>query len=112
MNVPANYAEARAAADAARDRANKIKARIERDVYVAIQQRTHMGKHYATQHIDDVVRKLCREDPLWNSAVKVNQWMIEYATMYAQGEMIARLDGIIATLRATNGRNLPTVVSS
>ena len=103
MNIPQNYDEARAAADAARDRANRIKTRIQRNIEDAILNDTPNGRHYRTQHIDDIVRKQCREDPLWASAVKVNQWMIEYATMYAQGELLEKMNAILAQLRTANG---------
>jgi hypothetical protein len=100
--IPRNYIEARKAADDARDKANRIKADIAAGVRHEISMNTQNGKRYAKQNVQLLIDRLTSADPEWQTAVKLNQWYIQYATMYGQGAIIAQLHLLIQEIRGGN----------
>lgn len=100
--IPSNYTEARQAADAARDKANRIKQDIADGIRHEIAIGSQNGKRYAKQNVQLLIDRTTSNDPEWKTAVAQNQWYIQYATMYAQGTIIAQLAALLRELRRAN----------
>lgn len=98
MNVPTTHAEARQRADAARDRANRIRQFFRRELLLAIENQTPNGKRYAAQNFEVLLDRTTAADSSWKAAVAENQWMIQYATMYAQTELLELLNRVVKHL--------------
>lgn len=83
--IPANYEEARILADKARDRANAVRQQwIEwaRDVEL------RGVRSWYPFTAEQIGSRRAGDDPRWKDAVALNQWMIQYATMYGMGQLI------------------------
>lgn len=98
--IPRDYAEARAAADAARDRANARREWLQGAIQDQIAAGTQNGQRYAREHPAVLLGRLLARDDLWKVAVADNQWYIQYATMYAQGELLEQQRQVLGELRA------------
>ncbi len=96
QTIPSTYAEARKLADEARDRATARKTEIRRSI--ERQARTGVRDFHMTP-IKVIVDRYCSEDVIWKRAVADNQWYIQYATMYAQQELLNKLDELITLMR-------------
>jgi hypothetical protein len=99
--IPRNYAEARSFADYARARAF---ARIDDLTILEEQHRAHLetlpkrARPEVLTPLSVAVDRRVNDDPQFKAAVADNQWYINYATMYAQGEMLELLRDIAARL--------------
>lgn len=95
--IPRNYAEARTLADKARARAFARLEEIKLDVEVERSTKWGAQKLGSTPTSVIVDRRLAT-DPTWKSAVADNQWYIQYATMYGQGDIMKQNERVIALL--------------
>jgi len=100
--IPHNYAEARRLADEARARAfirvDQLRE-MERNHRDA-QER--LPRHARPQHhtpFDLAVNKRVDNDAIFKAAVADNRWYIDYATMYAQGEILNLLRDIVIQVK-------------
>lgn len=102
--VPTTYRQARDLADASRDKAyavideHRLRESAHRSYWRAKERqywwqlwkpRTHMPLSIP---FDTAVDRRVNTDPRWAQHVSDNQWYIQYATMYAQGEQLTELE--------------------
>ena len=101
--IPTNYIEARGLADKARARAY---ARVDHQVHLESVHRIHV-ESLLRQHwwqfwkpislpmtslpFDMAVDRRLATDVQYKVAISDNQWYVQYATMYAQGEQLREL---------------------
>ncbi len=100
--IPRNYEEARELADKARDLAyeRRDRARLLESAHRS-HQRAGLREYWwqfwrpttlpLSIPFDKAVDRRVANDPEYNGAIKDNQWYIQYATMYAQREVLAEL---------------------
>ena len=100
--IPRNYLEARELADRARDLAYARReiAKI-REAAHRSHQRNQIRQHWwqfwrspdlpLTIPFEKAVDRRVANDPDYKGAIADNQWFIQYATMYAQGEILEEL---------------------
>lgn len=100
--IPKNYAAARQLSDQARARAfARIDALREREAHhraAQLQLSKSVRRELLNTPLDVAVDQRVNADPQFQAAVADNRWWMNTATMYAQQEIIERLDVIILLL--------------
>lgn len=101
--IPENYEEARALADKARALAyaireqHKISLAAHRAYINAMPKRKRPPLEVS---FNVAVDRALATDPRYKAAINDNRWYIDYATMYAQGEILEQNREIIALLHS------------
>lgn len=99
--IPRNYRAARELSDLARAKAfTRMDSIYDHEVArrEALGERKRSQRPDAEAPIDVVVDTRVSQDPKFKVAVADNRWWMNTATMYAQGEIIERLDLIVGLL--------------
>lgn len=103
--IPTTYRQARDLADACRAKAYAVRdEHVLREAAHRAYWQDRVRKHWwqfwkpsaapLTLPFHTAVDRRTVSDPRWKEAVSDNQWFIQYATMYAQGQQLAELQAL------------------